>query len=137
MRGRLSALNVIPMHGNLEPVQLDEQRAAAIADAFPGLAGAQVSNLGEGQFAEAFVIDDVVFRFPRSEFARGKLKREAKLLSAIDGELPLPTSTPVYDALDGPLIAAFLAHRLLHGEVFRSGSLRVWIAARGIESQLA
>ncbi len=108
------------MSRSLEREQMDEQRSAAIAAAFPELAGAPASRLGEGQFAEAFVIDDVVFRFPRSEFARSKLKREAELLRAIAGELPLPTSEPIHEALEGPLIAAFVAHRLLHGNVLRS-----------------
>ena len=79
--------------------------------------------LDEGQLSIALVADGVVFRFPRSDFARLRLDREVALLSRIRPEIGQDVPDIVGVDLEAPLGRAFVAHRALPGSVVRPDRL--------------
>lgn len=84
-----------------------------------------ISVLGEGQLSVAVRVDDLVLRFPQSEFAREHLRSEIEVLELIGGSGHATPEIVAVD-LDEPLADAYLAHRLLPGsplDASRIGSL--------------
>lgn len=73
-----------------------------------------ISVLGEGQLSVAVRVDDLVLRFPRSEFAREHLLSEIEVLELIESS-DHATPEVVAVELDEPFADAYLAHRLLPG----------------------
>ncbi len=67
-----------------------EQAAAAIHDAVPELAGADVRLLGEGWDFDAYEAGGYVFRFPRREKEQARLRAELVVLPWIAHAAPLP-----------------------------------------------
>lgn len=77
-----------------------------------------VRNLirAEGQFNTVVLVNDTwVFRFPKSPAAADHLAREARLLRALAGRLPLPIPRPVYVDESTDLEQAYMGYRMLPG----------------------
>ncbi len=109
------------------PISLDVDRVALMDAARDfGRSGREsdVSVLGEGQLSIALCVDGFVLRFPRSEFARGELRREVSVLEAIRGSMTVPVPEVVAVNLDRELGRAFVAHRLLPGETLTPAIIR-------------
>jgi aminoglycoside phosphotransferase (APT) family kinase protein len=67
---------------------------ALIRGQFPALEG-EPTPLGQGWDNSAFLVGDVVFRFPRRQLAVTLLERESRHLPALQ-ELPLRVPNPIY-----------------------------------------
>ena len=81
----------------------------------PDAAATDFVTLGEGQLCIAYRLSDVVLRFPRSEFARDRLRAEISVLDRIAPVLNHPLPEIVAAELDTPLSHAFAAHAYLPG----------------------
>jgi len=68
----------------------------------------------EGLLNDVVIINnEVVFRFPKHEYAFKHLKDEARILRLLRNYITLETPSPLYEGVD------FLAYRLIHGETLR------------------
>jgi aminoglycoside phosphotransferase (APT) family kinase protein len=74
-------------------VTADEARALVSAQ-FPELRDAPVIPFGEGWDNTAFLVGELVFRFPRRTVAVQLLQTEARVLPRIASSLPLPIPVP-------------------------------------------
>lgn len=103
----------------------------------PGAAASEITVLGEGQLTIALSVDGYVLRFPRSEFARGELRRELGVLDVLRGHVSVALPEIEAVELDGDLGYSFVAHRLLPGALLTpavvgslSGDARLHIVER-------
>ena len=82
----------------------------------PTALASEIAVLGEGQLTIALSVDGFVLRFPRSDFARGELRRELAVLEVLRKHVSV--ALPALEAveLNRDIGHAFVAHRLLPGE---------------------
>jgi aminoglycoside phosphotransferase (APT) family kinase protein len=70
----------------------------------PELASGDVEPIGSGWDSHAFTIDSAwIVRVPHRPETEEALRREARLLSAIETHLPLPVPAPVHVSVDSPV----------------------------------
>src|SRR5437762_13742065 len=68
----------------------------------------------EGLLNDVVIVnDEIVFRFPKHDYAFKHLKDEARILRLLRNYITLETPSPLYEG------AHFLAYRLIHGETLR------------------
>lgn len=85
----------------LRAVTTEEECRAVLREAFPGLAIASLSYLGEGWDSTVFAVNGShVFRFPKRAGVDATLRKEIRLLPAL---IPiLPTPVPDFDFVSSP-----------------------------------
>jgi len=97
----------------LQPEGADLARCRAlIISRLPQLAGAQFVTLAEGWDSVALEYDGLIFKFPRNERARERLKREVALLNFLRPRITMPLPQPVLYDGDEP----FSQHRAIPGD---------------------
>lgn len=105
---------------------LDEARCRlAIAESFPQLDLRSVRYFASGWDYELWEVNgELLFRFPQREQCAGPLEREARLLAAIAGALPLPVPRPELVSEGGASFPLpFFAYRKLAGEPLEDARL--------------
>ncbi len=71
-----------------------ELALALVRSRFPDLRAAEARPLGAGWDNTAYLVGDVVFRFPRRRSTVPLLEREVRLLPRLAGVLPIPVPVP-------------------------------------------
>ncbi len=93
-----------------------ELALALVRSQFPALAATDARPLGAGWDNTAYLVGDVVFRFPRRTSTLPLLEREVRLLPRIAGALPLPVPVPEWVGAPSPAYRwPFAGHRRLPG----------------------
>lgn len=96
----------------------DEGVVRAVRAGAPAIDAGSLRPLGAGDFCVAYVTDDGwVVRVPRHEQATAALEREARLMEALAGRLPLPVPRPRFHEAAGRDrdAVAFAVHQRLDG----------------------
>jgi hypothetical protein len=97
----------------LQPESADLARyRALIISRLPQLAGAKFVTLAEGWDSVALEYDGLIFKFPRNERSRERLRREVALLNYLRPRITMPLPQPVLYDGDEP----FSQHRAIPGE---------------------
>ncbi|HKP76607.1 MAG TPA: phosphotransferase [Longimicrobiaceae bacterium] len=101
-----------------------ELALALVREQFPGL-GRSIEPFGSGWDNAAYLIDgELVFRFPRREFAVPFLAREAGVLPKLAPLLPLPIPMPLWVGEPSPRFPwPFAGYRLIPGRTLASADL--------------
>ena len=92
-------------------LQTYEKRIHEIA---PELIITSIDLNSEGLLNDVVIVNgEIVFRFPKHEYAFKHLKDEARILRLLRNYITLETPSPLYEGVD------FLAYRLIKGETLR------------------
>jgi aminoglycoside phosphotransferase len=94
-----------------EPADLARYRALIISR-LPQMAGARFVTLAEGWDSVALEHDGLIFKFPRTEAAATRLRREVALLTFLRPRITMPLPQPILYDGDEP----FSQHRAIPGD---------------------